>query len=98
MNPDLIPVLVTTEHRGVFFGWADVESVRAAPSSLRLERARNVFYWSKNDAGFLGLASEGPRKGSKIGAQVDWLVVKNITAIVGCTPASVKAFTDGGWG
>ena len=49
-------VLVTTEHRGVFFGYA--KDTRGETVDLRA--GRNCLYWSADVKGFLGLASMGP--------------------------------------
>lgn len=46
-------VLVTTEHRGVFFGYA----TETDGETITLKNARNCVYWSSDVKGFLGLAS-----------------------------------------
>src|ERR1700680_802078 len=56
-------VLVTTTHRGVFFGYAD----DTGGASIKMRAARNCIYWSADVKGFLGLASTGPTKSCKIG-------------------------------
>jgi hypothetical protein len=63
-----IPVLVTTEFRGVFFGY--VKSKVKAPAEITLTGARNCIYWSKDVGGFLGLAAKGPSKECRIGQRV----------------------------
>ena len=47
------PVLVTTQHRGVFFGFA---ATTDGPT-IDLKRAQLVIYWSSDLRGFMGLAS-----------------------------------------
>ena len=64
------PVLVTTEHRGVFFGYADPADLTAwkngkAPT-LDLKRMRNCIQW-RGLHGFLALTTEGPSAACKIG-------------------------------
>ena len=50
-------VLVTTEHRGVFFGYAtDPDG-----DTITLRACRNAIYWSADVRGFLGLAATGRR-------------------------------------
>ena len=53
-------VLVTTEFRGVFFGYASDTS----GDTISLTGARNCIYWPSENGGFLGLASKGPVKGA----------------------------------
>ena len=80
------PVLVTTEFRGVFFGYATDTS----GDTITLKRARNCIYWPSGNGGFGGLASEGPASGARIGARVDQIELRKITAVAECTPASVE--------
>lgn len=56
-------VMVTTEHRGVFSGFAKETS----GETIHLRAARNCIYWSESTKGFLGLASYGPDSSCKIG-------------------------------
>ena len=76
-HKQLRPVLVTTEFRGVFFGYADDTS----GENITLTNARNCIYWSSANGGFGGLASEGPAKGSRIGARVDKIDLRKITSV-----------------
>lgn len=71
------PVVVTTEHRGVFFGYTDDYS----GSTIELDRARMCIYWSRDIRGFMGLASQGPSPGCKIGPAAD-LIVHKVTSVV----------------
>lgn len=80
------PVLVTTEYRGVFFGYAHDTS----GDVITLVNARNCIYWPSGNGGFGGLASEGPAKGSRIGAKVSQIELRKITAVAEVTPAAVE--------
>jgi hypothetical protein len=82
------PVLVTTEFRGVFFGYADDTS----GDNITLENARNCIYWPSTQGGFGGLASEGPKKGARIGARVDRLDLRKVTAVAEVSEAAAKAW------
>lgn len=84
------PVLVTTEYRGVFFGYATDTS----GDTITLNRARNCIYWPSENGGFGGLASEGPAKGSRIGARVDRIEIRKITAVAEVTPVAVAAWEE----
>ena len=80
------PVLVTTEYRGVFFGYATDTS----GDTITLTNARNCIYWPSGQGGFGGLASEGPANGSRIGAKVSQIELRKITAVAEVTPAAVE--------
>lgn len=79
------PVLVTTEYRGVFFGYATDTS----SDVIELKRARNCIYWPCKQGGFMGLAAEGPAEGARIGARAD-ITLRKITAVAPVAKAAVK--------
>lgn len=85
-------VLVTTAHKGVFFGYT--KDTRGAIISLR--SARNCIYWPVEQKGFLGLASQGPVAGSRVGPAAD-LELRDITSVALCTPAAVEAWEKAPW-
>ena len=60
-------VLVTTTHKGVFFGYAK----NTNGAIIKLRAARNCIYWPTDQKGFLGLASTGPVNGARIGPAAD---------------------------
>ena len=82
------PVLVTTAHRGVFFGYL----TRDGGDVVTLERARNCMYWTREVGGFLGLAASGPVGLCRIGARVDRITLRDITSVTKCSPAAVEAW------
>lgn len=85
-------VLVTTQHRGVFFGYAsDTDG-----SSIKLRAARNCIYWPVENKGFLGLAADGPHKRAKVGPAAD-ITLRDITSVAECTPAAVAAWEAAPW-
>ena len=80
------PVIVTTEHRGVFFGYAtDTTGDRFA-----LKRARMAIYWGTT-RGLMQLAETGPTQTSKISARAD-LEIRKVTAVFEVTPEAAKAW------
>lgn len=89
------PVLVTTEHRGVFFGYINGERVK--DGSITIKRARNCVYWSSDVRGFMGLAATGPSKQCKIGPAVPSLQLAKVTAVVECTEEAAKAWEAQPW-
>jgi hypothetical protein len=89
------PVLVTTEHRGVFFGYLIGDP---SPEKVTLDRARNITYWDQATRGFLGLASTGPTDACRVsGAAAEGSTLYKITGVFTCTPEAVKRFEAGPW-
>ena len=82
------PVLVTTEFRGVFFGYAEDTS----SDPIALTHARNCIYWPSQNGGFIGLAAEGPAKGARIGACADKIELRKITSVTEVTPVAAQAW------
>lgn len=87
------PVLVTTEFRGVFFGYATDTS----GDNIHLTKARNCVYWSSDVKGFLGLAKTGPSNNCRIGPPADSLDLRKIAAVAEVTPEAVKAWESAPW-
>jgi hypothetical protein len=85
-------VVVTTVHKGVFFGYAKDTN----GPTIHLRRARLCVYWTADLRGFMGLASQGPRSGCKIGPPCD-IQIRDITSVVECTPAAVENWEKGTW-
>lgn len=86
------PVLVTTSHRGVFFGYA----AKTDGETIQLRKARNCLYWSTSTKGFMGLAATGPNKDCRIGPAVD-IELRGITSVVECTSEAVAAWESAPW-
>jgi len=77
------PVIVTTEHRGVFFGYA----TDTTGPSIDLKRARMAIYFGTT-RGLMELAETGPTEISRISARAD-IEVRKITAVIEVAPAAV---------
>jgi len=82
-------VLVTTEFRGVFFGF--VKDKKNLPDEITLTDVRNCIYWASSCGGFLGLASKGPDSNCKIGSKVSEVTLYKITSV---TPVSEEAIKN----
>lgn len=80
------PVLVTTEFRGIFFGYA----ADTNGDNITLSRARNCIYWPSSQGGFAGLAAEGPAKGARIGSAVSSIDLRKVTSVIEVTPEAAK--------
>jgi len=87
-------VVVTTEFRGVFFGYMDEPP---ADGSITIKRARNCVYWSQDVRGFMGLAATGPSKDCKIGPAVPSITLNKITAVIEVTPEAAEKWGGGPW-
>jgi len=85
-------VLVTTAHKGVFFGYAtDTDG-----AIVKLRAARNILYWPASNKGFLGLASEGPASGARVGPAAD-IELRDMTCVANVTDAAVTAWEKAPW-
>ena len=85
-------VLVTTAHRGVFFGYA----TETDGDTIKLRAGRNCIYWPASNKGFLGLANMGPQEGARVGPPAD-IELRNITCVAECSEAAVTAWERGPW-
>lgn len=80
------PVIVCTEFRGVFFGYAKDTSNGA----IALRSARMAIYWGTT-RGVMELAETGPTTKSKISARAD-IEVRKVTAVFEVAPLAVAAW------
>ena len=87
-------VVVTTEFRGVFFGYVASDE---APEKIVLTDARGCVYWSASVHGVLGLASSGPNEECRIGPKVPELTLWKITSVTACTPEAIEAWEKSPW-
>lgn len=82
------PVIVTTSHRGVFFGMA--ESADPSITECTLHDSIMVIYWGTTK-GVAQLAVEGPTSKSRLSAVVPRWHLRDVVSIMECTPeAAVK--------
>lgn len=86
-------VMVTTAHRGVFFGYTS----ETEGETIKLARARMVVYWPTDVRGVLGLAATGPTRGSRITQAVSEMEVRAITAVMEVSPEAVANWEKGIW-
>ncbi len=80
------PVIVCTEHRGVFFGYA--KDTKGAEIKLRSARMAIQFGTTR---GVMKLAETGPTSRSKISARAD-IDVRKVTAVFEVAPVAVRAW------
>lgn len=82
------PVIVCTEHRGVFFGYATGDTIGVDPIMLR--GARMAIYFGTT-RGVMELAETGPTSKSRISARAD-IEVRKITSVFEVTDEAAKAW------
>lgn len=80
------PVIICTEHRGVFFGYAS----NTNDDTIKLEKARMAISFGTTK-GVMELAETGPTSRSKISARAD-IDVRKVTAVFEVTPKAVEAW------
>lgn len=85
-------VLVTTAHKGVFFGYAK----ETQGTTINLRAARLCVYWSADIRGFMGLASSGPNKNCRIGPAAD-IELRDITAVVEVSKEATEQWGKALW-
>lgn len=85
-------VLVTTAHKGVFFGYA----TETEGATVKLRAGRNCIYWPAENRGFLGLANMGPVNGARVGPPAD-IELRDITSVAEVTPIAAAAWERAPW-
>ena len=86
-------VVVTTSHRGVFFGTL----AKREGSDVELENARVCIYWTRETRGFVGLAKTGPLGDSRVSRSCPRMAISSVTSIMECTQESVTRWESGPW-
>lgn len=92
---DKKPVVVTTEFRGVFFGYVEDDS--KLPTEITLSNARMCVYWSDETKGLMGLAATGPKEGCRITQAVPKFTAYKVTAVIESSPEAAEAWELGVW-
>ena len=86
------PVVVTTAHQGVFFGYA----ANTDGETIKLRAGRLCVYWSSAMKGFMGLASIGPDGTCRIGPPAD-ITVRAITSVIEVNAEALKKWEAQPW-
>lgn len=89
-------VIVTTEHRGVFFGYVTPKTDLTA-KIIELKNARLCVYWCSDVKGFMGLGVTGPLNGSRIGPRTNKIILQNVTSVIEPTEIAIKAWESDLW-
>ncbi len=88
-------VVVTTANRGIFIGQTDAP---VGAETVVLKDGRNVFYFTAETGGFVGIASKGLFRGAKVGPAAERLELRNITAVLDASREAVETWSKIGWG
>ena len=86
-------VLITTEFRGVFFGYL-ASNADKSPDKITLKNARNCIYWSSDCGGFLGLVADGPTVNCRIGSKVPEITLYKVTRVSPVTDKAVQRWEN----
>lgn len=85
------PVLVTTLHKGVFFG--RVVQFLDGGRTVILSGAKCAIAW-RTTKGVWELAQDGPNQNSKIGSEAPELKLFDVTAVARCTSKAISAWDN----
>jgi len=94
MNPK---VVVTTKHRGVFFGELIERNRTEHGTEVVLADARVCIYWTQETCGFVGLAATGPLDGCRISRAAPRLEVLDVTSILTCSEEAIAVWEASKW-
>ena len=78
------PVIICTEHKGIFFGYA----ADTSGDTVTLKRARMAIYWGTT-RGVMELAETGPTPKSRISARAD-IELRKVSAVFEVAAAAVE--------
>ena len=92
-NTEKMPIIVTTSHRGVFFGYGTPTDA----DSIRICDARMVVYWSADVRSVVGLAATGPSAGCKVGPKAPGITLRGVTSVIECTEKAAAKFEATKW-
>lgn len=82
-------ILITTQHRGVFFAQVEESADLTAKMLTNLKNCRMAIYFNTTK-GVMELAQEGPNKGSRIGAIADVDVMHDVTSVISVTEKAAE--------
>jgi hypothetical protein len=88
------PVVVTTEHKGVFFGFLEKEG---ADKTAVLTEGQMCVFWSSDVHGVLGLAATGPSVSCRISPPVPKITLQAVTAVIDCADEAVTRWQQRPW-
>lgn len=90
------PVIVTTKHRGVFFGYVS-QKQDCGVEIIRIENVRMVVSWTADVRGILGLAAVGPSNSCRVGLRAPAVTLRDVTAVVEVSEEAAEKFEVAPW-
>lgn len=88
-----VPLVVTTEKKGVFFGYGKPTTAK----EIVITKARMCVYWSQKVKGVVGLAATGPVYDCRVSLAIPKLHLREVTAVMECSPEAAAAWEKGPW-
>lgn len=86
-------LVVTTEHKGVFFGYGEPTNDKV----IRLTEARMCVYWSSDVRSVVGLAASGPTKNCKVGPAAPAIVLQAVTSVMEVSKEAEEKWIQAPW-
>jgi len=86
-------ILITTQHRGVFFAQVDASTDLTPKTLTNLKNCRMAIYFGTTK-GVMELANSGPTSSSKIGTKADVDVMHDITAVFSVSDKAAAKWLD----
>ena len=90
-----IPAVITTLHRGVFFGY--IEEQDTDKKTIRAENVRMAIRWSPEVRGVVGLAANGPTASCRISPAAPVVTLMDVTAVMKCSKEATAAWEKAPW-
>ena len=88
-------VVVTTSHRGVFFGYLEEEL--DGGKTVVISNVRNCISWTSSIRGFVGLAATGPNAECRVSPSAPRMKLQYVTGAIECSEEAVAAWEKGPW-
>lgn len=85
----LISILITTKHRGVFYAEVPASKDLTQTTLTDLKNCRMAIKWATTN-GIQQLCKEGPNRNSRIGDVCDIPVLHDVTSIMSVTPEATE--------
>lgn len=90
------PVVVTTEHRGVFFGYLGSGQDRES-KVVTITDAQMCVYWSADVRGVVGLAMSGPSTQCRVTPAAPKMTLQGVTSVMDATADAEAAWQARPW-
>lgn len=84
-------ILLTTEHRGVWYAEVEDDKDLTATTLTDLKNCKMAIYWGTKK-GLHELCDDGPNGTSRISATTDIPVMHKVTAVFSLTEKAIKAW------